>query len=114
MLRLRAEVTQRKGDLGAAMALYARALRKDPLDGRTMLLLGDLRREEGRIEDAVIIYERAARISGFEAEALVRQAQAEVERERYGHAVRLLEAAQTFKKQDHVARYLEQLREMVR
>ena len=114
VLRLKAELTQQKGDLDAAMALYARALRKEPLDGRTMLLLGDLRREKGRIEDAVMIYERAARIPGFEAEALIRQAQAEVERERYVRAVTLLEAAQTFEKQDHVARYLEQLREMVR
>ena len=114
MLRLKAELTQQKGDLEAAMALYARTLKKNPLDGRTMLLLGDLRREKGRIEDAVMIYERAARIEGFEAEALIRQAQAEVERERYGRAVALLEAAQAFKKQAHVARYLDQLREMVR
>jgi hypothetical protein len=58
-------------------------------------------------------YERAARVAGFEARGLIRQAQVEVERERYPRAIELLEAAQAFDAQPHVARYIEQLRRMV-
>ena len=56
--------------------------------------------------------ERAARVKGFEADALVRHAQIEVRRERYGRAAELLENAQVFQNQPHVGRYLEQVRRL--
>ena len=61
-----------------------------------------------------MLYERAASTEGSEAEALVRQAQIEVERERYGRAVELLEASLVFDDAPHVTRYLEQVRRLVR
>ena len=56
----------------------------------------------------------AGRIADKETQALIRQAQIEVGRERYKRAAELLEAAQALKPVPHVARYLEQVRRLAR
>jgi tetratricopeptide (TPR) repeat protein len=113
LLRLKAEHAQLSGASEKAIRLCEEVLALDPLDGHTMLVLARLQQEGGQLEDAVMTCERAARVPGHEAEALVRQAQIEVARQRYDRAVPLLEAAQTFRDQPHVARYLDQVRRMV-
>jgi len=95
-----------------AIALYQELLRIDPLDARALLLLARGQRRQGRLEEAALTCERAARLPGFEAEAWVLHAQIEVERERYGRALELLEAAQTLQDRPHVRRYLEQVRRL--
>ncbi|MCK4563498.1 MAG: tetratricopeptide repeat protein [Verrucomicrobia bacterium] len=112
-LRLKGEMAMRNKQIPEAMKLYKAVLEIDPLSGQTLLLLAEIQQKEGSLEEAVIICERAARLSGFEVAALVLQAQIEVSRERYASVVTLLEAAQTFRDQPHVGRYLEQLRRMV-
>lgn len=114
LLRLKAQMARLRGDLEAAVRLCKELVRDNPLDGRALLLLGDLHRERGELEDALMTYERAAGVAGTEADALVRQAQAEVERERYARAVELLEASLVFENAPHVARYLDQVRRLVR
>ena len=114
LLRLKAELAVSEQRLSEAEALCNQILRRDPLDGKTLLLLAGLQQQENKLAEAIITCERAARLSGFEAEALIRQAQIEVQRAHCAQAIALLEAAQTFKDQPHVARYLEQLRRMVR
>jgi len=114
LLRLKGDLARMRGQKETAAEIYSEILRIDPLDARTLLVLGDLHRESGALEEALMNYERASRIAGHEADALVRQAQIEVERSRYGRAVELLEAAQAFEDRPHVARYLEQVRRLVR
>lgn len=113
LLRLRAERAQQAGDTDGALALCEEIVRIDPLDGRTLLLIAGLHQARGRLEDAAMTCERAARVKGFEADALVLHAQIEVARDRYAGAVALLESAQSFRAQPHVARYLDQLRRML-
>jgi tetratricopeptide (TPR) repeat protein len=112
LLRLRAEWARQTGDAERAIALCEEALTLNPLDGRTLLALAQLLQDAGRLEDAAMACERAARARGFEAEALVRHAQIEVRRERYARAAELLENAQVYQNQPHVGRYLEQVRRM--
>ena len=112
-LRLKGEMAMRRNLTESAIELCREVLELDPLDGRTMLLLAEIEQGEGLMEEAVMTCERAARIPGYEVDALTRQAQIEVGRERYTVAVTCLEAAQTFKDQPHVGRYLDQLRRMV-
>ncbi len=112
LLRLKAELAQQTGLLDEAMTLCNEVLKLDPLDGRTMLVLATLQQNAGLLENAAMTCERAARIKGYEADALIRHAQIEVQRERYSRAASLLEAAQTFDNQPRVARYLEQVRRM--
>jgi tetratricopeptide (TPR) repeat protein len=111
---LRAHLSYLKGDIKAAIISYKKLLEEDPLDADALLALGDLYREEGKLEEAVISYERASHIRGKEAEALVRQAQVEVERERYSRAVELLESALVFAHKRSVAKYLEQVRRLAK
>ena len=112
--RLSAHLAYLKGDMKLAIRAYEELLESAPLDGDALIALGDLYREEDKLEEAVIVYERASHIKGKAAAALVRQAQVEVERERYSKAVELLESALVFKHKKSVAKYLEQVRRLVR
>jgi cytochrome c-type biogenesis protein CcmH/NrfG len=111
--RLEAAQARLEGRIDDARRLTEAVLADNPLDGDALLMLGELYREAGSVEEAVMTFERAARLSGFEARGLVRQAQAEIERGRYAVAVELLERAQAFDPKPHVARYLEQVRRLV-
>ena len=77
-----------------------------------MLALADLHLAAGCTEAAGMMLERAGRVEGLDARALVRQAQLEVEQGRFRAAVSLLGSAQAFDEQPHVARYLEQVRRL--
>lgn len=112
--RLEAHLAYLKGDIKSAIRAYEKLLEEDPLDSDALIALGDLYREEGKLEEAVISYERASRIKGKEAEALIRQAQVEVERAQYSRAVELLESALVFTHKKSVAKYLEQVRRLAR
>ena len=114
LFRLGAQQAHLGGDRKAALVAYERLLEENPLDGDALIALGDVHREADELEEAMIAYERAARISGKEAPGLVRQAEVEVERERYGRAVERLEAAQAIDARPNVARYLDQVRRLVR
>jgi tetratricopeptide (TPR) repeat protein len=113
LLRLKGELADLQGDREKAMKFYQDLLRLDPLDAKTLLLLAQAQQQQGQLEEAAMTCERAARIQGHETNSLILYAQIEVERQRYTQAVELLEAAQTFKHQVHVQRYLEQVRRMV-
>jgi tetratricopeptide (TPR) repeat protein len=75
---------------------------------------GDLYREQGELERALLYYERAQRAGVKGATVLLRQAQIEIERERYKQAVAILEEAQRIDSSPFVSRYLAQVRRFVR
>ena len=114
LLRMRAQNALQTENLEEAASLSEKAVALNPLDGRALFLLADLAEQAGELERAVLYCERAARISGYEVDAWVRQAQIEVRRNRLERAIPLLESAQAREDQPHVARYLEQLRRMQR
>ena len=111
--KLQARLSLLQGRLEEAESVFEIIIRKDPLDGEAMLALAALRVTSDETEDARILFERAARIHGFEVRALVQHAQLEVEHGRYRIAITLLERAQVFKEQPHVAKYLSQLHRLV-
>jgi len=112
LLRLRARHALLAGKTEQAMSICAEVLRMDPLDGRTLLTLAELQSDGGDIPEAVLNCERAARLDGFEADALLLQARIEVNRGQYARAIPLLESAQAFESRDYVGRYLEQVRRL--
>lgn len=112
LLELEAELALARGDDEKARERYESILKLNPLQGEALLGLAEIDWRGKRLESALISCERAARIDGFAAPALVLQAQIEVERGNYGEAVELLERAQAFREQVHVERYLEQLRRL--
>ncbi len=114
LYRLRAQLSCLKGNFDDALISYQELLQENPLDGDTLIAVGDLHRQMNRPEEAVIAYEKAGRIKGREAEAYLRQAQTEVERDRFERAAELLEASLVFKRQPNVERYLKQVRRLIR
>ena len=114
LLRLEAQQAYLSGNREAAEKAYKHILEKNPLDGDALLAIGDIHREAGEMEEAIISYERAARISEKKTIALVKQAQVEVERERYAQAVELLQEAQSIDPQPNVVRYLEQIKRILK
>jgi tetratricopeptide (TPR) repeat protein len=112
LLQRKAEHALQAGDLVTATALLQDIVRKDPLAGGALILLSQVKWQEGHIEQALLGAERAARIDGFEAEGLRLQARIEVSRGHYRQAVPLIEAAQAFEPQEAVARYLEQVKRL--
>lgn len=110
--RMMADVALLGEDADTAMGLFNELLREDPLDGRTLLRLAGLHREAGRIEEAALALERAARLPDTQVDALIGNAQLEVQRQRYRRAQELLEAAQALDPSDEVQRYLDQVRRL--
>jgi tetratricopeptide (TPR) repeat protein len=112
VLRLHADILCLRGERQQAIERYRMLVARDPLDGDTLLRLGDLLRDEGEASEAELTYERAGRIAGFKAPSLVRRARLDVDARRYSEAISLLEAAQRLVSQPHVERYLEQVRRL--
>ncbi|MFM9181045.1 MAG: tetratricopeptide repeat protein, partial [Phycisphaerales bacterium] len=81
----------------------------DPLDGEALMLLGQHHQRGGRPDEAILFYERAARIDAFAPNAKVRIAQVYVSQERFSDALPLLRDAQAIRPREDVARYLEQV-----
>ncbi|MBN1595759.1 tetratricopeptide repeat protein [candidate division FCPU426 bacterium] len=111
---LEARQAQLSGDLQGALRAYRLLLHENPLEGKTLLALGEIYQRLGETEQAAIFYERAARLPEVKVEALIRHAQLEVEREHYRKAIALLDTAQMIRPRENVARYLQQLRHLER
>ncbi|MDA0990931.1 MAG: tetratricopeptide repeat protein, partial [Verrucomicrobia bacterium] len=109
---LTGELALARGQDARAQAIYQQLIQEDPLNGEAILSLAGCLTGSGTVEEASMLYERAARLSGYEAQAMIRHAQLEVGRDRFDRAVELLEAAQAIEPQPHVARYLEQVRRL--
>jgi len=82
-------------------------LGKNPTDGEALILVGEYYANKGEREKAEFKYERAAKIEGFEADAMVKHAQLLVQYQKYVQAVELLTKAQKIRPRDSVQRYLE-------
>ncbi|NLB54716.1 MAG: tetratricopeptide repeat protein [Lentisphaerae bacterium] len=109
---LKAELATRSGSLDKAKELVKTILEKDPLNGDALLALAGLCETEGEFDEAVIHYERVARLKDHKLEALVRHAGLEIRRKKYRDAVQLLEQAQDIESRASVARYLERVRRL--
>ena len=80
---------------------------RNPLDAEAPDTAGDYYAKNGQPEKAQFRYETAGKISGFEADALVKQAQLLVSNRKYDGALELLRKAQKVRSRDNVQRYLE-------
>ena len=111
-LRMMGDLARLQGDATAARRHYEALLALDPLDGRALLRVAELHRAGDRLEDAALFCERAARMPGVQADALLLHAQIEVQRGAYPRAVSLIEAARVLAPGPRVDRYLEQVRRL--
>lgn len=109
LLKLRARLAVAAGGGEEEARVLEEIVALDPLDGEALLLLGQHQGRQGDVERAVFYFERAAGITGFEADAKVRHAQLLVGQSRFNEALPLLRRAQTLQPREHVQQYLEQV-----
>lgn len=107
VLKLKSKIALYQEQGEQAIQYLEQALEKDPLDGEALILVGDYYQTQEDWEKAIFRYETASRIEGFEADALVKQAQVLVKQGKYTNAISMLEQAQKIRPKDFVARYLE-------
>lgn len=113
-LKLSAKVALGTGDGEKAIQILEEVAQKNPLDAEALLLAGDYYAQTGQMEKAQFRYETAGQLSGFEADAFVKQAQLLVTARKYEPALELLRKAQKVKPRDNVQRYLERVEQVAR
>ena len=104
---LQAEVRLATGKRKDAEKILEDLILKQPLDGEALLLSAKLAVEKLDYAKAALRFERAARIAGFEVDALIEHARMLVSAKDYQQASDLLERAQAVSSQPRVARYLQ-------
>ena len=109
LLKLRARLAVAEGASGDEVQILEEIVALDPLDGEALILLGQHAQRSNDPDKAIFLFERAAAIEAFEADAKVRHAQLLVGLGRYSEALPLLRRAQTIKPRENIQEYMEQV-----
>lgn len=110
VLKLQARVAMAAGaDSEQNAAILQEAISLDPLDGEALMLLGQHHARNGKPDEAIMQYERAARLDQYAAPAKVAIARVYVSQSRFTEALPLLRDAQAVRPREDVARYIEQV-----
>jgi tetratricopeptide (TPR) repeat protein len=110
LLKLEARLSMAGGGGDEATArVLEEVIELDPLDGEALMLLGQYHNKSGRPDQAILFFERAAKIDAFAANAKVKMAQVYVAQSRFAEALPLLRDAQAIRPREDVARYIEQV-----
>lgn len=119
LLKLQARNDIAKDRMEDAVAVLEQIVEREPLDGEAIILLArfysrtetdDPEVKEEMIQKAIMMYERAAKIRGYEDRALLAHAQMLVGAGEYADAVPLLERVMDITPRDNIGRYLQQVR----
>jgi cytochrome c-type biogenesis protein CcmH/NrfG len=113
-LKLESKAAMTSGEGEKAIQTLEQIVQKNPLDGEALLLAGDYYARKGKPEVALIRFDTASKLEGFEADAFVKHAQLLVQSQKYVQAVELLRKAQKAKPRDNVQRYLERVEQLAR
>ena len=114
LLRLKSRIAFAEGNTSEAASALESLLEQNPIDGETLILLGDhYAADKDQQERAALLYERASRVEGFAARAMVQQAIMLVRRNQFEKAVLLLKNAQALDPKPNVADYLGRLSRIV-
>ncbi len=112
LMKLEAKVAMSTGAGETAIVVLEKITERNPLDGEALILAGDYFARTGEVEKAEFRYDAAAKLSGFEADALVKQAQLLIKSAKYTQALEALKQAQKLQPRDHVQRYLERVEQI--
>ncbi len=109
MLRVRARIAVAEGEGEEQVRILEEIIRMNPLDGDALILLGQHHYRNEDAERAILLFERAAGLEGFEADARVWHAQVLVSQQKYQEALPLLRRAQAVRPRESVREFLEQV-----
>ncbi|MEM7143674.1 MAG: tetratricopeptide repeat protein [Verrucomicrobiota bacterium] len=114
LLRLEAKMSETEGELEGARDLLVRVVDLDPIDGKSLIMLGGIYQALGEMEKAGFQYGRAANLEEFEAEAKTRHAELLVADGQFAEAIPLLKRAQEIDPKVAVGKFLEDLEDYVK
>jgi len=115
LAKLRAQIAVYRNEADDKVAaLLEEVVAQNPLDGEVLVLLAGYYADEGDIEKASLLFDRAAKVDSFEAEALFQWAKMLVDNNRYDRAIRLLRRSLDLRSSDHVDMYLGQVENIQR
>ena len=109
LLKMKARMAVARGAGEEEARILEEIVALDPLDGEALILLGQYHGRTGDAPKAIFLYERAAKLEKFEADAKVRHAQLLVGQGKYAEALPLLRSAQQVKPRENIQQYLEQV-----
>ena len=113
VLLLKAQVLRATGRTTEAAALLRSLVKKHPLEGKALLILGQLAWAEGDHVQAGLHFERAGKSKDFEAPSLIEHGRMLVSMRNYEKAIDLLDRSQEIDPQPRVSRYLESIRNLL-
>lgn len=109
ILKLRSRIAVAEGAGDEEARVLAEIVELDPLDGEALILLGQHAARNEEPERAEFLYERAAGIEGFEAEAKMRHGELLVGKARYQEALALLRRSQELKPRDYLQEFIDKV-----
>ena len=109
VLKVEAKIGMAEGREDESAALLRTVVEKAPLDGESLILLGQYHQRKGELEKAEFFFQTATGIKEHEMDASVRLAQLKVGQGKYEEAIPLLKRAQAIQARDSVGRFLEDL-----
>lgn len=115
LLRFEAQIGLATGGGEKVIPILEKLVERDPMDGQALLLLAEFNSSKGTTDGysrADLYFERATKVRAWEVRALISWARSYVSRERFGKAIPLLERVQVIDPQDHIGRYLDQVRKV--
>lgn len=115
LLRLEAQIALATQQGESVIPILEELIERDPLDGQALLLLAEYYSGQETVDGyarADLYYDRATKVRDWEVRALISWARSYVSRERFGKAIPLLERVQVIDPQDHIGRYLDQVRKV--
>ncbi len=124
LLKLESKVAMANGEGGRAIGVLEQIVQKNPLDAEALIMVGDYYSipADGEDEDQARTrkakadnrYEMASKVTGFEAQAMVKRAQLRVRERKYDQALEFLTKAQKIRPRDSIQRYLEAVQRAAR
>lgn len=115
ILRLQAQIALATDQGERVIPILQELIERDPLDGQALMLLADFYSAKEDVDGyarADLYFDRATKVPEWEVRALISWARSYVSRESFRKAIPLLERAQVLNPQEHIGRYLEQVRKV--
>lgn len=106
LLNLKARIALANGAEAEAMELLTSVVQRDPLNGGALLLIADYHWRINEFEEAILNFERAAKVKETQVDALIQHARLRVAMREFPVAARLLQQAQMLEPRGYVSDYL--------
>jgi tetratricopeptide (TPR) repeat protein len=110
----KARIEMSIGDPEKALNILTHTVEENPLDGATLMLLGDYYRDTGQFEESEYFFERATSVREFAVDAFVALGQLEVDRGNLKAALLPLRKAEELETRPSLQRYVESIERALR